>query len=125
MESIDLKPGETPASIVAKRKRQVINSFKALAKVPPPDGQECSVFAYFLVDPPKDPQKPYDPVGMYILLGSYPKKRALEIVEHLIETTGHKQICAVSTCSWRELTSKCDPNQITLVPVDLNGKLVR
>ena len=126
MESITLKAGETPASVVAQRKHQVINSFKALARVPPPIGQEFSVFAYFLVDPPKDTQKPYDPVGMYILLGSYHlEEDALKRVNHLIETTGHKQICAISTCSWRELTGKCNPNQVTLVPVDLNGKLVK
>ena len=64
----------SPAGAILNTRRQAINSFKALMRVKPPQSQKYCVFAYFLVDPPTDPNIPYDPVGMYIILGSYKRR---------------------------------------------------
>jgi hypothetical protein len=103
---------ETPASISAKKNRvQTINSFKALTRHRHPSNQKYSIYAYFLVDRPKDPKEEFDPVGMYIPLGSYgTPEEAEKVAQHLIKTTGHPMICVRQTCTWGELTSKIGKN---------------
>lgn len=116
-----------PATLALNKRRQTINSFKALMRHRYPARCEWSVYAWFLVDPPAgktlDPSK--EEIGMYIPLGSYPcPEDAKKVVDHLIETTGHPLICARKTCTWGSLTTKVDP-KAEFVPVDLDGKLIK
>lgn len=76
--------------------------------------------AYFLVDNPKDVY------GMWIGLGCYKTEaKAKKMVDHLIETTGHSQIIYAKTGQWVELNEKVEPDRVTNVPVDMDGRLVK
>ena len=63
---------------------------------------------------------------MWIGLGCYDSEsEAQKRVKHLISTTGHQQIICAKTGEWIELTDKVQPDRVTNVPVDLEGKLVK
>jgi hypothetical protein len=110
----------TGSSVAQSHRRQAINSYKALAKLKPPAGQEFSVVAYFLADNPKDVY------GFYIPLGNFAtKEKAKELVDHIIETTGHRSVYVMKTCSWQELDTQFRPDRTECVPVDQEGKLRR
>lgn len=110
----------TPAASLVTPRRQLINSYLALTKTKIPRGQEYIVVAYFLVE------SPGEVYGMWIGLGCYPtQEKAKSVVEFLIQTTGHKAIISAKTGHWWELTTNTQPDRVTYVPTNLDGKLIQ
>lgn len=109
------------AQTIESQRRQTINTFKAIAKLRPPMDQEFSVISYALIDDPKK-----EKIAMYIPLGNYPtRERALERVNFIIESTGHRSVFVMKTCRWQELSTQYQPDRVEFVQTDQDGKLVK
>jgi hypothetical protein len=124
LNATEQTPPVTQTSATAEymaRQTQAINTFKALMKLPVPNGQKYSVWAYALIDDPRHVK-----VAMVIPLGNYPDKaEAVKRVKFIIETTGHHAVFATKMHKWEELTTEINTDRTEYVPVDMNGKLIK
>ena len=93
------------------------NSFKQLMSLSPPNGQQFSVVAYFIIDPPTNGRH-----GMWMHLGYYSSaKKAQTKAQQIIEQTGHPGVIVSPSCSWQYLDE--NPNNIKRVDTDVDGTL--
>lgn len=89
-----------------------INTFRALAKLAPPPGQQFSVGAYFLGSPGADGI----PVTFYINLGNYPNHElAKQRAQEILEMTGHPAIICAPLGTWQDLGTAIQPDRVEYV----------
>jgi hypothetical protein len=87
--------------------QKLINTYKLLEKMEPPDGQEFCIYAYILYSEKKDGVH-----GKQIYLGAYPtKKKALSKVQEIIKKTGHDCIYVSETCHWADIDEVIRPDR--------------